>query len=473
MIRWRDRRPRRGGDRHQLPGPPGAARGHPGDRSRHPRHERAVLAAAVGVPDRLRPHVRRGRQADGRPGHAPGLHGHHGVLVPRLRQPRAGRRASACSPSAASCWASAKAAASPPRRGRWRSGSRWRSAPSAMGIINAGTAVGMIVAPPMIALVLSARGLALRSSSSRAGSACCGRSGGAGTTSRPSGTRGSARRSAARSSRCSVRPTAASQSCAGCTLLRFRQTWGVVVAKFLSDAAWYFYLFWLPKYLYDARGFDIKAVATFAWIPPAAAGIGCLVGGWLSSRLLRENFSLDRARKIALGASAILMPLVLFVPSVPVAWAIALFSIAYFGQQSWSTLVMVLPADIYSAPGGRRGRGPRRLRRRHGRRRLRSGRGLPAGPRLRLRPRVRPRRIVPRRSPSPSSAWPSHASSRWPSIPEVAHEDQGDPHPRRGVARQDGPAAAALLHEPDGPARAAAKPPCAPSPSTAGWWSRS
>jgi ACS family hexuronate transporter-like MFS transporter len=130
-------------------------------------------------------------------------------------------------------------------------------------------------------------------------------------------------------------------------LLRFRQTWGVVIAKFLSDAAWYFYLFWLPKYLYDARGFDIKGVATFAWIPPAAAGVGCLCGGWLSSWLLRRHLPLDHARKIALGASAVLMPLVLFVPSVPVAWAIALFSIAYFGQQSWSTLVMVLPADIY------------------------------------------------------------------------------------------------------------------------------
>jgi MFS transporter, ACS family, hexuronate transporter len=120
-----------------------------------------------------------------------------------------------------------------------------------------------------------------------------------------------------------------------------------VVAKFLSDAAWYFYLFWLPKYLYDARGFDIKAVGTFAWIPPAAAGVGCLAGGWLSSWLLQRRLPLDRARKIALGASAAVMPLILFVPSVPVAWAIALFSVAYFGQQSWSTLVMILPTDIF------------------------------------------------------------------------------------------------------------------------------
>jgi MFS transporter, ACS family, hexuronate transporter len=131
------------------------------------------------------------------------------------------------------------------------------------------------------------------------------------------------------------------------SLLRIRQTWGLVIAKFLSDAAWYFYLFWLPKYLYDARGFDIKAVGAFAWIPYAAAGAGCLVGGGLSSWLLTRDLPLNRARKIALGASAAMMPVVLFVPTVPVGWALAIFSVAYFGQQSWSTLVMILPADMY------------------------------------------------------------------------------------------------------------------------------
>jgi MFS transporter, ACS family, hexuronate transporter len=129
-------------------------------------------------------------------------------------------------------------------------------------------------------------------------------------------------------------------------LLRIREVWGMVAAKFLSDAAWYFYLFWLPKYLYDARGFDIKAVGAFAWIPYAAAGIGCLVGGWFSSYLVRHEFSLSMARKLALGLSAAVMPLVIFVPHVAVSWAIAIFSVAYFGQQSWSTIVMVLPTDL-------------------------------------------------------------------------------------------------------------------------------
>jgi len=130
-------------------------------------------------------------------------------------------------------------------------------------------------------------------------------------------------------------------------LLRVRESWGLVLAKFLSDAAWYFYLFWLPKYLYDARGFNIKGVGTYAWIPYAAAGIGCLVGGGFSSYLVRRKFSLGVARKLALGLSAAMMPLIILVPHVAVSLAIVIFSIAYFGQQSWSTLVMVLPTDLF------------------------------------------------------------------------------------------------------------------------------
>ena len=130
-------------------------------------------------------------------------------------------------------------------------------------------------------------------------------------------------------------------------LLQIRETWGLVAAKFLSDGAWYFYLFWLPKYLYDARAFDVKAVGMFAWIPYAAAGIGCLLGGWFSSELIRRHFSVDVSRKLALGLSAAVMPFVIIVPYVPVSWALAVFSLAYFGQQSWSTLVMVLPTDLF------------------------------------------------------------------------------------------------------------------------------
>jgi ACS family hexuronate transporter-like MFS transporter len=130
-------------------------------------------------------------------------------------------------------------------------------------------------------------------------------------------------------------------------LFAFPEVCGLVLGKFLSDAAWYFYLFWLPKYLYDARGFDTKKVGYYAWIPYAAAGLGSLLGGWCSSQLLRRGNSLNYSRKIGLGASAAVMPLIVFVTQVPVEWAIVLFSVAFFGQQSWSTLVMILPTDLF------------------------------------------------------------------------------------------------------------------------------
>ena len=129
-------------------------------------------------------------------------------------------------------------------------------------------------------------------------------------------------------------------------LLGLKEIWGLVAAKFLSDAAWYFYLFWLPKYLYDIRGFDTKKVGYYAWIPYAASGLGSLAGGWFSSWLLRKGLSVNAARKLAMGASAAVMPVILFVDSAPVDLAIAIFSVAFFGQQSWSTLVMILPTDL-------------------------------------------------------------------------------------------------------------------------------
>ncbi len=208
-----------------------------------------------------------------------------------------------------------------------------RERATAMGIINAGTAVGAVIAPPLIAVVLSYAGWRWIFVVT----------GGFGLL--WTWWWVSSYFSPAESSR--TRCTSLRRRFRWIDLLRIRESWGLVSAKFLSDAAWYFYLFWLPKYLYDARGFDVKAVGTFAWIPYAAAGVGCLLGGWFSSYLIKRRFSLSVARKLALGLSAAVMPCILLVPRLPVAWALVVFSVAYFGQQSWSTLVMVLPTDLF------------------------------------------------------------------------------------------------------------------------------
>jgi MFS transporter, ACS family, hexuronate transporter len=214
-----------------------------------------------------------------------------------------------------------------------------------MGIINAGTAVGALVAPPLIALVLAFanwRWIFFLTGSIGLLWTVWWRLAYFPPEQHPSLSTGERAQKQSL-----VSPAVPSRKISWIVLLRIREAWGLMTAKFLSDAAWYFYLFWLPKYLYDARGFDIKAVGSLAWIPYAASGIGCLVGGGFSSYLVRRHFSVGLARKIALGLSAAVMPFILLVPHVRVSWAIAIFSLAYFGQQSWSTLVMVLPTDLF------------------------------------------------------------------------------------------------------------------------------
>jgi len=203
---------------------------------------------------------------------------------------------------------------------------------TAMGIVNAGTAVGAVVAPPAIAFILihgSWRWVFL----------ACAAAGllwswwwflfATASTDR---------------SLSSERPAILRT---WVNLLTLRAVWGLVGAKFLTDAAWFFYIAWLPKYLYDARGFDVKQVGYYAWVPYFASGVGSLAGGWFSSWLIGRGRSVDTARKFALGLSAAMMPVIIFVTHVPVEWAIVLFSVAFFGQQSWSTLVMIVPTDLF------------------------------------------------------------------------------------------------------------------------------
>jgi MFS transporter, ACS family, aldohexuronate transporter len=203
---------------------------------------------------------------------------------------------------------------------------------TAMGLVNAGTAAGAVIAPPAIAAIL-------QHGSWRWVFVACG---GAGLlwaawwsiAYRPP----------------DVEPAASAPLSTGVSwgrLLTFPQVWGLVAAKFLTDAAWFFYIAWLPKYLYDARHFDVAQVGAYAWLPYAASGVGSLLGGWFSSALLRRGRSVDVSRKLALGLSAAVMPAIVFVTRVPVNWALVIFSLAFFGQQSWSTLVMIVPTDLF------------------------------------------------------------------------------------------------------------------------------
>jgi ACS family hexuronate transporter-like MFS transporter len=207
---------------------------------------------------------------------------------------------------------------------------------TAVGIINAGTAIGSVLAPPLIGIVVLDSGW-------RMVFFAAGAVGILWVLWWAASYRNNDLRLSANTP--DAGPVAFQLSIP--ELLALPSVRTIVFAKFMSDSAWYFLLFWLPKYLYDARHFDVKQVSYYAWIPYAASGVGSFLGGYLSTRLLGWGYSLDQARKIALGLSAVFMPVVMLVPLVPVQLAIVLFSIAFFCQQSWSGLIMTLPADIF------------------------------------------------------------------------------------------------------------------------------
>ncbi len=131
-------------------------------------------------------------------------------------------------------------------------------------------------------------------------------------------------------------------------LLRYRQLWGMLVPRFLTEPVWWFYLFWLPTYLARERGLSLKEMAIGAALPYISADLGCLFGGGMSSYLIRRGWSVNAARKTVLVFSAFLMPAALFVVQAPSAWwAVALISVATFSHQSWSTNILTLPGDLF------------------------------------------------------------------------------------------------------------------------------
>lgn len=207
---------------------------------------------------------------------------------------------------------------------------------TAMGVINAGTAVGSVLAPPLIGFVLLQSGW-------RAVFLIAGALGLAWVAWWAI----SYRSNIMTLSSNTVDARVIGSNIGWRHVVPMRRVQVFVFAKFMSDAAWYFLLFWLPKYLYDARGFDVKQVSYYAWIPYAASGVGSFLGGWMSSKLIRGGRSIDFSRKLVLGLCAAGMPVVMLVSVAPVQVALLLFSIAFFCQQAWSGLIMTLPADVF------------------------------------------------------------------------------------------------------------------------------
>lgn len=146
-------------------------------------------------------------------------------------------------------------------------------------------------------------------------------------------------------------PAAEEPSIGWLEALRYRETWGYALGKFLSDPLWRFYSYWLPVYLYDARGFDMKAAA---WALPfiyLMADFGSVAGGWLSGYLIRREMPLARARKTAMGVCAAMMPLAVTAVLVEnVFIAVGLMSLATAAHQGWSANLYTTASDVFPKP---------------------------------------------------------------------------------------------------------------------------
>ena len=131
-------------------------------------------------------------------------------------------------------------------------------------------------------------------------------------------------------------------------LLKYRQTWAVIVARFLVDPIWWLYITWLPLFLYQVHGFDLKQIGLFAWVPYAAADAGSLFGGWLSGFLIGRGWSVNNARKVVIGFAALLMPAGIAAAYTPDSMtALILIGVVLFGFQVWINNVQTLPSDFF------------------------------------------------------------------------------------------------------------------------------
>lgn len=128
----------------------------------------------------------------------------------------------------------------------------------------------------------------------------------------------------------------------------YRQTWGIALARFCGDGAFYFLAFWIPSYLADVRGFGLAEIAWAAAIPFIFADLGSFAGGYAGQRLIGAGLSVDASRKIMIWIGALLVPLAL--PAVYVdspVLAVFCMGLGVFGIQVKCASLFALPGDLF------------------------------------------------------------------------------------------------------------------------------
>lgn len=138
-------------------------------------------------------------------------------------------------------------------------------------------------------------------------------------------------------------------------LLGFKQTWAFAFAKFATDPIWWFYLYWLPKFLNHTYGLTLSTIGLPLIAIYLAADAGSIGGGWLSGRLMRSGFTHYRARKTTMFICACAVLPIVFAAHARDQWtAVAVIGLACAAHQGWSANLYTIASDMFprSAVGG-------------------------------------------------------------------------------------------------------------------------
>jgi ACS family hexuronate transporter-like MFS transporter len=131
-------------------------------------------------------------------------------------------------------------------------------------------------------------------------------------------------------------------------LLPHRQTWAFAIAKFMTDPIWWFYLFWVPKFLNERHGLTLLKLGPPLVVIYLIADIGSVGGGWLSSSLIKRGFTVNRARKTAMLVCAVCVTPIALAPWASGPWSAALLvGLAAAAHQGWSANVFTLVSDMF------------------------------------------------------------------------------------------------------------------------------
>lgn len=134
------------------------------------------------------------------------------------------------------------------------------------------------------------------------------------------------------------------------TLFTQREAWGIVVSRFFLDPIWWLFVNWLPIYLADRFGFDVKAIGIFAWVPYVGAVIGSLSGGWMSGHLIGRGWAVEHARKrvILIGGLLTLPGFVTAAFASSPLVAVLAIAVVLCGFQVMINNVQTLPSDFFA-----------------------------------------------------------------------------------------------------------------------------